>query len=120
MLGHPMKTKLFPIAIALFFLPASLRADVPDGNFWNNPTFEAGDSLDLPTGTPTGWNRGGNNPAICQVSTENSVSPTHSLAVNDTDAAGYGEWYSDLDLAGPAAGGDQIDPQRFELFNTSG
>jgi hypothetical protein len=98
----------------------SAHADVPAGNFWPNPTFELGDTLDVPTGTPTGWNRGGNNPALCEVTSAGSVSATHSLIVNDTDAAGYAEWYSDLPLAGLAAPGDQLDLQWSQMFSTAG
>ncbi len=110
----------FSCLTLLLLVATASRADLPPNNIWNNPTFETGDSLDLPAGTPTGWNRGGNNAAICQVSTDNSVSATHSLAVNDTDAAGYGEWYSDLELAGLAAAGDDLDLHWHELFNISG
>src|SRR5207247_370858 len=116
-----MKNTLCFSCLSLMLLIVSVsRADVPANNFWHNPTFEAGEGLNLPTGTPTNWNRGGNNAAICQVTTNNSVSATHSLAVNDTDAAGYGEWYSDLDLAGLAAAGDDLDLHWHEIFNISG
>jgi hypothetical protein len=106
--------------LLLFLFSTFLRADVPSGNFWHNPNFEGGDTLDESTGTPTDWNRGGNNSAICQVTMENSVSATHSLIVNDTDAAGYGEWYSDLDLAGLASPGDDLDLHWHEMFNITG
>jgi len=112
-----MKAKLFPIAIALFFVSASLRADVPVGNFWHNPTFEAGVNLNLPTGTPDFWNRGGSDGTIDQVSTANSVSPTHSLAVIDNSTTGYGEWYSDQALAGSANVGDTINFHWHEIYS---
>ena len=35
-------------------------------NFRPNPDFEEGESLDLPTGTPAGWTRGGNDASIDQ------------------------------------------------------
>src|SRR5881398_2569544 len=88
--------KISTLVVFTLLAANSSRADVPAGNFWPNSTFELGDTLDLPTGTPTGWSRGGSNPALCQVTSAHSVSPTHSLIVNDTDAAGYAEWYSDL------------------------
>src|SRR5260221_7204302 len=84
------------------------RADYLPNNFWPNSAFESGSSLDSPTGTPTGWNRGGSDPTICQVTTNNSTSPTHSLIVNDADIANYGEWYSDLILTGVANPGAPI------------
>lgn len=90
------------------------------GNLWtNNPTFEDGENLDQPTGTLTHWNRGGAKPTICQVLTAASISPTHALAVVDTDN-GYGEWYSDLPLAGVARAGDTLNLQWFEMFNVVG
>ena len=96
------------------------RGEVPAGNVWPNPTFESGDALDSSSGTPVGWNRGGNNAALCEVSVANAVSPTHSLLVNDTDTEGYAEWYSDLDLAGVAGSGDQVDIQWYQIYSTSG
>ena len=113
-----MKTKLFSITIALFFVSASLRADVPVGNFWHNPTFEAGVNLNLATGTPDFWNRGGSDTTVDQVSTANSVSSSHSLAVID-NSLGFGEWYSDLPLAGLANSGDTIALHWHEIFSTS-
>jgi hypothetical protein len=90
------------------------------GNLWtNNPTFEDGENLDEPTGTLSQWNRGGGKPAICQVVNDASISPTHALAVVDTDN-GYGEWYSDLPLAGVVRAGDTLNFQWFELFRVAG
>jgi len=73
------------------------RADLLTNNFWVNPFFEIGSNLDQTDGTVANWNRGGGDPTICQVITNNSVSPTHSLALIDanTNGSGYGEWYSD-------------------------
>ncbi len=88
-------------------------------NLWsNNPTFEEGSDLDQPTGLLTHWNRGGSAAGICQVSSDNSISPSHSLALVDSGNQ-YGEWYSDLPLAGVAKGGDELNLQWFELFNVS-
>jgi hypothetical protein len=39
--------------------------------------------------------------------------------VNDSSATSYGEWYADLDLAGLASGGDDLDLHWHELFNIS-
>jgi len=114
----PMKIKLFLIAIALFFVSASLRADVPAGNFWHNPTFESGMDLNLPTGTPDFWIRGGADGTILQPSTANSLSPTYSLGVIKPVAGPFGEWYSDL----PAAGldfGKTIDFHWHEIYSIS-
>ena len=114
-----MKTKLFPIALALFSVSASLQADVAAGNIWHNPTFEAGVDLDLPTGLPGFWNRGGADGSILQPSTANSVSDTHSLAVIKPVAGPYGEWYSDLPLAGLDVG-KTINFRWHKMYSISG
>ena len=89
------------------------------GNIWPNPTFEVGSSLDTPAGTPTGWNRGGSLPSMCQVTTNNYVSAGHALMQNDGDAGNYAEWYSDLMLSGVASPGTALSLQWFELYNIS-
>lgn len=106
-----IKTKLVPIAMAWCLASTSVRAGVPAGNFWINPTFEA-----LTAGTPDNWNRGGSDVTIDQVSTANSVSATHSLAVIDP-GPGFGEWYSDTPLAGSAVAGNIIGLHWHEMFN---
>src|SRR5882672_4794683 len=116
-----MKTKLFLLALPLFFVPASLRADVHAGNFWPNPTFEAGiPGVPPETGTPNFWNRGGADASILQWSTANSVSPTHSLAINKPVAGPYGEWYEDFAIAGFANPGDVIGLHWHEMYSISG
>jgi hypothetical protein len=89
------------------------------GNFFPNPTFEQGVSLDNPTlGIPSGgWNRGGSSSTIDQMSTVNSVSHTHALALVDTDANNYGEWYVFLNLSGLVSDNDAVDIQWFQLYN---
>ncbi len=111
-----VKTKLLLLAIALNFFSAPLRAAVIVGNFWPNPTFEAGVNLDQPTGTPDFWNRGGSDGTIDQVSTAKSVSATHSLGVID-NGAGFGEWFSDFTLAGSANVGDTLDLHWHEIYS---
>lgn len=111
-----MNPKSFSIALGLFFVSASLRAAVIVGNFWPNPTFESGTDLDLPTGTPDFWNRGGSDGTIDQVSTANAVSATHSLAVID-NSNGFGEWFSDFTLAGSASVGDTLGLHWHEIYS---
>ena len=92
------------------------------GNFWVNSTFESGTDLDQTNGTPANWIRGGGDPTIDQVTTSNSVSPSHSLAVidNNTDIdLGYGEWYSDVSLIGNATNGQALNIQWFEMYQVS-
>jgi hypothetical protein len=99
----------------------SARADFLPNNFWTNSTFEAGSNLDQTDGDVSNWNRGGNDPTICQVITNNSVSSGHSLAVIDTNAGDlYGEWYSDVLLDGHVSGGDTLDIQWYEMYNLDG
>lgn len=95
--------------------------DLTPGNFWPNPTFELGVRLDEPkSASPQGWNRGGSNGTIDQVTTENFVSPSHSLAVIDEDENGYGEWYYPFDLNGNAEAGQELVVRWFEMFDTLG
>lgn len=111
------------LSAAVWLLTAQLtQADVLPRNFWINSTFEAGTSLDQTNGTPVNWTRGGGNTNICQVITNNSVSPTHSLAVvdDDTSDAGYGEWYSDVPLGPNASPGDTLNLQWYEMYSLSG
>jgi len=90
------------------------------GNFFPNPTFENGAQLDNPTAAlPAGiWNRGGSDGSIDQVSTNNSVSPTHSLSLVDNNASGYGEWYGFLTLPGVATD-DVLELQWFQIYDTT-
>jgi hypothetical protein len=91
------------------------------GNFFPNPTFENGDQMDNPTAAaPAGiWHRGGSDGSIDRVTTANSVSPTHSLALVDNNDSGYGEWYGFLDLTGLASGGDILDLQWYQLYSVT-
>ena len=85
--------------------PPQAAAVLP-GNFWPNSTFEAGSNLDQTNGVPTGWVRTGSDPTMCQVSTANFTSATHSLAVIDNDANNYAEWDGDLVLNSSNAPGE--------------
>jgi len=87
------------------------------GNIWVNPSFEIGTSLDQTGGSPTNWNRGGSDASICQVITNNFASSSHALALVDTNASGYGEWYSDVTLNGKANSGDVLNVQWLEMFS---
>ena len=103
------------LAAAALMVTSSARADLLANNFWTNPTFESGTNLNQTTGTPSNWTRGGDDPSICQVITNNSVSASHSLAVIDP-GAGFGEWYSDVAISGNANSGDTLNIQWYEMY----
>src|SRR6266850_1429924 len=96
------------------------RVNLLPGNFWVNSTFESGTNLNQTNGTPANWTRGGGDTNICQVTTNNSVSASHSLAVIDNNfntVTGYGEWRSDVSLVGNASPGDMLNIQWFEMYS---
>ena len=116
------KITVLGAATLLLIVTSSARADLLPNNFWINPTFESGTGLGLPTGTPDNWTRDGGDTTICQVTTNNSVSPSHSLAVVDNNVntiTGYGEWRSDVSLIGNATNGDVLNIQWYEMYNLS-
>ena len=97
------------------------KGELIPGNIWPNPTFELGSQLDNPAvASPAGWNRGGSNSSIDTVVSENSVSPSHALAVIDDDANGFGEWYQSFSFGDSVSGGDELQLRWFEMFNTEG
>ncbi len=88
-------------AVALrLALGQTLPAALLPGNLWPNSTLETDANAD---GVPNFWNRGGSQTTIDLWTTAASVSPTHSLQLNDASATAYGEWYSDrLSIIGGA------------------
>ena len=115
-----MKYKLPLLAAATLLLTTSLaRADFLPNNFWPNSTFESGTNLDAAdgSGTPTGWVRNGSDPTICQVTTNNYVSPFHAIMVNDNDPLNYGEWDAYVSLAGLANPGETINVRYSEMWS---
>jgi hypothetical protein len=85
---------LFTLSTITFFLTvvSPLSAGLLPGNIWPNPNLELDSSGD---GVPNFWNLGGSDTSIDLWSTALSVSPTHSLELNDANTNAYGEWYSD-------------------------
>jgi hypothetical protein len=116
-----MKMKL-TYSLALLAAIGSIsvaKADYLPNNFWPNPGFELGTNLNQTNGVPTGWNADGGDPTFCQVTTDNSVSATHSLCVID-DTFDYAAWDSDLlPLAGLASPGDTIIAQWYQMYSIS-
>ena len=107
------------LSVAVIPVATVLPPTILAGNFFPNPTFEVGVNMDSPTNAaPAGnWIRGGNDPTINLVITNNSVSPTHSLALVD-NSNGYGEWYNFYTLSGVAEN-DVLDVQFFQLYSTT-
>ena len=104
-----MLTRILSSAVLAFWAAAgSSRAELLPNNFWPNSDFEDGTNLEDPVGgTLTQWNRGGTDPTLCNINTK-AFSGSHSLSVLDANNQ-YGEFYSDVSLAGRAAAGDTID-----------
>src|SRR5438045_9713069 len=85
--GNPNMNKNLMLlgAAALLLTSVPAHADKLPNNFWINSGFELGTNVDQTDGTVSNWNRGGGDPTICQVITNNSMSPTHALAVVDSN-----------------------------------
>jgi hypothetical protein len=116
--GSPATTGVMVIDdLSVNLVPPTVLA----GNFFPNPTFELGLQMDDPIfGAPSGgWQRGGSASSIDQVTTSNSVSSAHSLALVDNDPANYGEWYLFLNLAGLVSEGDTLDLQWYQIYDTT-
>jgi hypothetical protein len=78
----------------LFLIDAQrLSAGLLPGNIWPNSTLESDANV---VGVPDFWNRGGSDTTIDLWTSVLSVSPTHSIQLNDTSTTAYGEWYSNL------------------------
>ncbi len=107
------------LSVAVHLLPATVLT----GNFFPNPTFEQGVQLDNGTlGIPSGgWSHGGSSPLIDQITTSNSVSPTHSLELLDNDSNNYGEWYLSpaVNLSGIVSDNDVVDIQWFQIYSVT-
>ena len=96
-------------------------ATVLSYDFFPNPTFESGIQLDNPTGAlpAGGWQRGGSSAAIDQVSTNNFVSSSHSLALVDNDPLNYGEWYVFYNTVGLIGDNDAVDVQWYQIYSVT-
>jgi len=107
------------LSVAVHLLPPTVLT----GDFYPNPTFEQGIQLDNGTlGIPAGgWSHGGSSPSIDQITTNNSVSPTHALELLDNDANNYGEWYLSptLDLTGLVTNNDVVDIQWYQIYSVT-
>jgi hypothetical protein len=114
-----IKPTLLLALLAVISSALAAKADYLPNNFWPNPGFEIGTNLDQTNGVPAGWIANGDDPTIDQVTTNNSVSPTHALAVVDNDFF-YGEWDSaNFNLAGHANPGDTIIAQWYQMYTVS-
>ncbi|HOW68112.1 MAG TPA: hypothetical protein P5186_19575 [Candidatus Paceibacterota bacterium] len=80
------------MVLALATVGGSLQAAFLPGNIWPNPSLE---SVSSQAGIPTFWHPGGSEVSIDDWASDFSVSPVHSLKLDDASAADYGEWWSD-------------------------
>lgn len=80
------------IGLTLATVGGSLQADLLPGNTWPNPSLE---SVSSQPGIPTFWHQGGSAVSMDDWATDFSVSPVHSLKLDDASAVDYGEWWSD-------------------------
>ena len=78
--------------LALALAAGNSMAGLLPGNSWPNPTLE---SVSSQAGIPTFWNKGGSAASIDDWASDASVSPVHSLKLDDASDTGYGEWWSD-------------------------
>ena len=76
--------------LALGTVGGSLQAAFLPGNTWPNPSLE---SVSSQAGIPTFWHQGGSAVSIDGWASDFSVSPVHSLKLDDASAADYGEWW---------------------------
>ncbi len=95
----PSKARRY-LCVAVLSLPGLVGGSVLPGNFWPNPSLELDSNGD---GIPDFWNKGGSDQSGISWTTSTSVSPTHSLTSSDTNAAAFGEWYSDFLTVTPGA-----------------
>jgi len=80
------------MGLALATVGGSLQAAFLPGNAWPNPSLE---SVSSQAGIPTFWHQGGSAVSMDDWASDFSVSPIHSLKLDDASAADYGEWWSD-------------------------
>jgi len=99
----------------------SFRPPWLNGDFFPNPTLRMVRSWTTPRleFRPAAGSAGGSSSSIDQMSTNDSVSPTHSLALVDSDINNYGEWYMFLNLAGLVTNNDAVDIQWFQVYSTT-
>ncbi len=110
-----MKSLLPVVLIAC--LIGSSQANETTANLWPNGSFEIGTDLDSQTPTLEGWSAFGSNPAIDVVISDATADGDYALAIVDDDPGGYGEWFSELQLAGVVSEGDSLEISWREMYS---
>jgi hypothetical protein len=80
------------MALVLATAIGNVQAAFLPGNTWPNPSLE---SVSSQAGIPTFWHKGGSAVSMDDWASDFSLSPVHSLKLEDTSATDYGEWWSD-------------------------
>jgi signal transduction histidine kinase len=90
------------------------RSAKPDANLWSNGDFGSGERIDQIGGIPTGWTRGGSEPAIARV----MLTHAQELGLLDAEQSHSGFWTCTQSLSvRPERGGETFFLSWFEAFN---
>lgn len=93
---------------------ALTRSKNPSQNLWSNGDFSRGERLDQIGGIPSGWSRGGSEPAIARV----MLTQTSALGLLDAEQSHSGSWTCTQELPEPPAkGGETFLITWSEAFN---
>lgn len=85
---------------------------------WSNGDFSAGENTGSPAGVPTGWTRGGTDPAIARLVVADGRPPALGLA--DGDQHKHGEWTALQPLDASRHGGRTLIFSWEEAYNVIG
>ncbi|GAA5484578.1 histidine kinase [Haloferula sargassicola] len=91
-----------------------VRPDQPDKPLWTNGGFEEGVNVLAPMRAPTGWQRGGEEPAIALVAKGN---PSMLLCLLDGDQSRSGKWTAIQSLDPDFVGGRALVVSWREAYN---
>lgn len=109
--GSPDTTGSFVIDDLKILLP-----DETQQSLWPNSDFAQGINLSSVAGVPTGWTRGGSDPAIAQVAFPERK---QSLAVVDRDQRHSGNWSATIPLDPALHSGKTLATRWNEIYNVN-